>query len=130
MDIMHAQSDILKEIEIVKEELETVNSSIEFWYFGGGGDFKYGANASINQVDKLINTRNRLFDRLEWLIRAKERTEKLMEHLEGEEYKIAYMRIVKGMTHKEIARELGYEEQTIRKKWMDLKNQHIVNIQS
>lgn len=129
MDVMHAHTDILREIEIVKEELKTVNDSIEFWYFGGQGDYKYGANTSINQVDKLIDARNRLFDHLEYLEKAKERTEKLLERLDGEEYKIAYMRIVKEMTHKEIAHELGYEEQTIRKKWMDLKNQHIVNRQ-
>ncbi len=44
-----------------------------------------------------------------------------IEQLEGLDYKIAYYRIVEGLTHKEIANELGYTEQYIRERWSKLK---------
>ncbi len=121
MQIMHSYSDILSEIEVIKTQLEITNAEIEYWYLDGGGAAKLGANASIIQVEKLVQSRNKLFDRLETLERARTRTELLMEKFEGVEYKIAYMRIVECKTHKEIAGELGYEEQTIRKRWSRMK---------
>jgi len=121
MQIMHSYSDILSEIEVIKTQLEITNSEIEYWYLSGDGAHKFGANASLIQVGKLVESRNKLFNRLETLERARTRTEKLMERFEGVEYKIAYMRIVECRTHKEIADELGYEEQTIRKRWSRMK---------
>ena len=130
MQIMHSYSDMLREIEILKDQLELTNKEIEEWYLGGRQANRYGVNASIHQIDKLVESRNNLFDRLENLIRAKERAEKIMKTFEGIEYKIAYLRIVDCLTHKEIANKLGYEEQTIRKKWMDMKNQQTINRQA
>ena len=122
MQIMHSYSDILSEIEVIKAQLEITNSEIEYWYLDGGGANKFGVNASFIQVEKLVKSRNKLFDRLETLERARTRVENLMERFDGTEYKIAYMRIVECMTHKEIADELGYEEQTIRKRWSRMKS--------
>lgn len=120
---------MLREIEILKDQLELTNKELEDWYLDGRQANRYGVNASINQIDKLVDSRNRIFERLEKLLRAKERAEKIMETFEGIEYKIAYLRIVECLPHKEIAKRLNYEEQTIRKKWMDMRNQHIVNRQ-
>ena len=41
-------------------------------------------------------------------------------------YKIAYKRIVESKTHREIAEDLNFSEQYIRKRWMDIKrvNKH------
>lgn len=122
MQIMHSYSDILSEIEVIKVQLEITNSEIEYWYLDGGGSHKYGANASIIQTEKLVNSRNKLFERLEILERAKDRAEQLMEKFEGIEYKIAYKRIVECKTHEEIADELGYTNQYIRRLWMQMKS--------
>ncbi|MBN6205556.1 hypothetical protein JYK21_03750 [Ralstonia pickettii] len=122
MQIMHSYSDILSEIEVIKAQLEITNSEIEYWYLDGKGSHKYGANTSLIQIDKLINSRNELFQRMETLKRAKERTEKLMQRFEGIEYQIAYKRIVECKTHKEIADDLGYSPQYIRKIWMNMKS--------
>lgn len=127
MQIMHFYSDILREIDIIKEQLKTINKAIERWYFGGSLSDKYGANTTIFQVDKLVKSRNELYDRLEMLERSKERIEKLMQEFDGLEYKIAYLRIVENMTHKEVADELGYSEQYIRRLWMNMKKQQTCN---
>lgn len=130
MQIMHSYSDMLREIEILKDQIDITNKEIDLWFIDGNYAEKYGVNSSIKQVDKLIASRNRLYERLKHLNRAKGRAEKIIETFEGAEYKIAYFRIVECLTHKEIAHMLGYEEQTVRKKWMDMKNQQIVNRQA
>jgi len=112
---------VLAEMEVIKEELEITNSGIEHWYFGGNGAEKYGANASLIQTERLVNSRNKLFDRLETLERAKSRIQSVMERFEGIEYEIAYKRIVECKTHQEIADELGYSHQYIREKWARMK---------
>lgn len=121
MQIMHSYSDILSEIDVIKTQLEITNSEIEYWYLDGGGANKFGANTSLNQIEKLVHSRNKLFNRLEILEYSKSKVEKLMKRFEGIEYKIAYKRIVDCMTHQEIAEELGYTEQYIRKRWMKMK---------
>lgn len=121
MQIMHSYSDILSEIELIKTQLEITNSEIEYWYLDGGGANKFGANASLIQVEKLVQSRNKLFDRLQVLEESEKRVAILIQRFEGIEYKIAYKRIVEGKTHQEIAIELGYEEQTIRKRWSRMK---------
>lgn len=124
MQIMHSYSDIIREIEFLKEQIDITNEQIEYWYLDGKGSFKFGANASLMQVDELVETRNKLFERYEEMERAKNRAEKLMKQFEGLEYKIAYLRIVKKMKHKEIAEELNYSETHIRRKWAEMKKLH------
>lgn len=122
MQIMHSYSDILSEINVIKTQLEITNSEIEYWYLDGVGANKFGANASLIQIEKLVQSRNKLFNRLEILDYSKSKVEKLMERFEGLEYKIAYKRIVECKTHEEIAGELGYSHQYIRKCWMKMKS--------
>ncbi|WP_405100784.1 hypothetical protein [Oceanobacillus sp. FSL H7-0719] len=122
MQIMHSYSDVLSEIEVIKLQLELTNSEIEYWYLDGSGSHKYGANASLIQTEKLIKSRNELFERLQVLERAKEKIETLMNRFEGTEYKIAYKRIIECKTHKEIASDLNLTEQYIRRLWMGMKS--------
>ncbi|MCT1577549.1 hypothetical protein M3E13_11535 [Oceanobacillus kimchii] len=122
MQIMHSYSDILSEIEVIKAQLSIINSEIEYWYLDGEGANKFGANASLIQIEKHIHSRNKLFNRLEFLEQSKIKVEGLMQRFKGIEYKIAYKRIVECKTHKDIANELGYTEQYIRKRWMKMKS--------
>ena len=122
MDIMHNYSDLLTEIEVIKDQIKITESQIDYWWIGNVRNKKIAANTSIEQTEKLVNSLDNLRERLDMLERAKTRVERLMQQFEGLDYKIAYKRIIECRTHAEIADELGYTEQYIRKRWMDLKS--------
>lgn len=129
---MKSYSDLLTEIEIVKDQIELTESELEFWYginqdgngipLGGKGSHKYGANTSVIQAKKKQKSLDKLNKRLKGLEYAKVRQDMLLEKFEGLEYKIAYLRIVENKSHKEIAVELNFTEQYIRRKWMESKS--------
>lgn len=132
MQIMKKYSDLLTEIEIIEEQIRLTERELEYWFgvdkdghgvpLGGTGSHKYGANTSIIQAKKKIGSLEKLNARLKELEYAKVRQDMLLEKLEGLEYKIGYRRIVDNMTHREIASELGFTEQYIRKKWSETKS--------
>ncbi|GGJ86059.1 hypothetical protein GCM10007063_05710 [Lentibacillus kapialis] len=141
MQIMKSYSDLIIEIELVKDQVEFTKREIEYWTgvdmdkeqgipLDSKGTHKYGLNASLYQTDKKINSYHQLKDRLKHLEYAKVRMDILMEKLSGIDYKIAYKRIVEHKTHQEIADELMYTHQYIREKWARIKTytQHTENI--
>lgn len=132
MEIMHTYSDLLTEIEIIKEEIKLTEQELQYWFgidldkgtgipLSGSGSKKYGTNVALIQTDKKTARLSKLKKRLKELEYAKVRIDMFMEKLEGLDYKIAYYRIVENMTHKEIAKELGYTEQYIRERWAKTK---------
>lgn len=131
MQVMKNYADMLTEIALIKEQIEITSEELEYWYgvdhqgkgipLGGKGSYKYGANTSIVQAEKKINTLNRLNKKLSRLEYAKIRQDMLLEKFEGLEYKIAYKRIVENKTHKEIADDLGYSHQYMKEIWSKIK---------
>ncbi len=132
MEIMQSYSDLLTEIAIVKEQIELVQRELKYWFgvdvqlgsgipLGGAGSGKFGANTSLIQGDKKIMVLRKLQKRLKDLEYAKTRIDILIEQFEGLDYKIAYLRLVKHLSHKEIAEELEYTEQYIRKRWSRIR---------
>jgi DNA-directed RNA polymerase specialized sigma subunit len=132
MLIMESYADLRTEIALLKEQISLVEKEINYWLgidltdekgipLSGKGSQKFGANATLIQADKKLQTYQKLKARLKELEYAKVRMDILLEQLEGLDYKIAYYRIVEGLTHKEIANELGYTEQYIRERWSKLK---------
>ena len=129
---MESYSDLVTEIKLIKEQITLTEKEIEYWFgidlsegkgvpLSGIGSHKFGANTSLIQADKKINTYQRLKERLKELEYAKVRMDILLEKLAGLDYKIAYKRIVEMKKHKEIADELGYTEQYIRERWARIK---------
>jgi DNA-directed RNA polymerase specialized sigma subunit len=132
MLIMQSYADLRTEIALLKEQITLVEKELNYWLgidltdekgipLGGTGSHKFGTNTSIIQADKKLHTYQKLKTRLKELEYAKVRMDILLEQLEGLEYKIAYYRIVEGLTHKEIANKLGYTEQYIRERWSKIK---------
>lgn len=129
---MRNYSDLVTEIDLVKEQIRVTGRELEYWYgideegegvpLGGTGSHKYGANASVIQASRIQKTLDILNGKLRSLEYAKIRQDILLEQLEGLEYKIAYNRIVHNMTHKEVADKLGFTEQYIRRKWAEMKS--------
>jgi len=132
MLIMETYSDIQTEIELLKEQIELTEKELNYWFgidlqdergipLSGVGSHKFGANTSLIQADKKVNSYQKLNARLKELEYAKVRMDMLMERLVGLDYKIAYLRIVKSLTHKGIAKELKYSEQYIKERWSRIK---------
>lgn len=132
MQLITNYSDLLTKIELIKEQIKLNELELAYWFgvkpdgtgipLGGKGSFLYGANTSLMQADKKIDAINSLREQLEFYEKAKSRMDVLINNLEGLDYKIAYLKIAKSMTHKEIAQELDYSEQYIRRRWMELKS--------
>src|SRR5690625_993791 len=128
---MKSYSDLLIEIELIKEQIDLTEKELKYWYgidkdgkgipLGGKGSYKYGANTSVVQAEKKLKSLKHLNKRLKELEYAKVRQNIFLEKLEGLEYRIAYHRIVNNMTHKEIAKELGYSHDYIREVWRKVK---------
>lgn len=122
MIIFENYADLITEIEATKDQLKIIELELEYWSFGGEGGHTFGANAALNQLEKKNKVKNKLIDRLEFLERNRKRIDMLLNRFEGIDYKIAYLRICENMTHKEIASELDYSEEHIRRKWSQLKD--------
>ncbi|WP_077622018.1 hypothetical protein [Sediminibacillus massiliensis] len=143
MEIMKNYSDITVEIELIKEQIKFTEWELEYWFgikfhdenidgipLASKGSFKYGTETALIQAQKKLTSLNKLYEQLESYESAKKKMDKLIHALDGLEYKIAYKRIVEEKTHQEIADELGYTHDYIRKKWSNYQRTHIDNTES
>lgn len=131
MDIIDNYSDLVVKIELIKEQIKLNEWELEYWFgvkldgsgipFHSKGTLKFGTVTALTQADKKIDAINKLREQLRFYENAKSRMDVLINNLQGLDYKIAYRRIVYGLTHQEIAEELGYTEQYIRKRWMKIR---------
>jgi|SRR5690625_3040850 len=132
MQIMNSYSDLMIEIELVKDQIEYTKKEIKYWFgvdvdkesgipLMGSGDHEFGLNAALIQSEKKLTSYHNLNERLKELEYAKVRMDILLEQLEGLDYKIAFKRIVEFKTHQEIADELGYSHQYIREVWTRIR---------
>lgn len=134
---MKTYLDIQTEIELIKDQIEFIKKELEYWLginidteegipLDSIGSKKYGTNTAVIQAKKKIRSLQKLQEQLKQLEYAKTRWDILLERLEGLDYKIAYKRIVESKTHREIAEELNFSEQYIRRRWMEIKrcNKH------
>lgn len=123
MIIMKNHRDLLQEIEIIKDQIEQLETSVEYWNGDGLSDFVlvgegarvHGLSIASQNVDRL----NRKINALQTMLEAFEITyaenEKRINQLSGLPYKIAKLRYVDGKDYKEIAAELGYSYDHIRR---------------
>ena len=128
-------ADLIREIDLIKEQIKMTKHELKEWCGidvdkGEGtplsGKFeRFGVNTVLIQTEDKLSFLSKLEKRLKELEYAKVRQDMILEKLEGIDYKIGYKRIVENKTHKEIAIELGYEEQTIRKRWSRIMSQRI-----
>jgi len=131
--MLNTYADVAREIEIIKDQVDFIKNELQYWFgidldkekgipLQSKGARRYGINTAIKQAEKKFNNLKELENRLQELEYAKVRWDMFLEQFEGLDYKIAYKRIVESKTHQEIADELGYTHQYIRKRWMELRN--------
>lgn len=122
MDIMKNYADLLRIIDIVKAEIEMLEVDKEYWIgkneqlpFSSIGAAKYGLDIASQRTDRLNGRIASLEQKLEHYQAIEKEIRDNVEKLEGLEYKIAKLRFIDGMTYQEIADELGYTHDHIRR---------------
>lgn len=109
-------NDLIREIDILEYQMETCLAERENWNFWGGRlSRSVPLDIAAERMDKLAERIEWLTERLERKKGIKAKLEKKLSELESIEYKVAFMRIVEGMTLEEIAEELNYSIGWIKK---------------
>ncbi|KQL20476.1 hypothetical protein [Cytobacillus solani] len=121
LDTFILYNDLCLEIEILKEQLNLAESEREQWWMGGRLFHTVPMDNAAERFDRLSNK----IERVEALLKKKEETkrrvESLMNNYEELPRKIAYLRFVQGRSLKEIASELNYSHQYVRKVMSQMK---------
>lgn len=119
MTVMQSYQDLCKEIDILETRLRDLEREYTFLYKQGwtNGNKRpiMGMGLIIERLEWIIEEFKTLEQVLQWKYETKEEMEKKINQLEGLDYKVAYMRDIKGMPLIEIAAELGYSYDWIKK---------------
>lgn len=75
---------------------------------------KHDFLSRVRQIDRIREELKELNNRIENIERQKKKVLKLIDRFEGIEHQILKLKYVEGMTHREIADQLGYAEQSIK----------------
>ena len=121
MKIMKNHADLIREIEIIKEQIEQLEISVKYWLgdseilvFTGEGAGKYGLSIASESVDRIHKKINALQTMLAGFELIRDKNEHRINQLQGLDYKIAKLRFVNGYSYKEISEKLGYSYSHIR----------------
>lgn len=135
MEIMKNYADLLRIIDILKAEIEMLEVDKEYWLgkneqlpFASIGADKYGLDVASQRADRLNGRIASLETKLDHYQAVEKEIRENVEKLEGLEYKIAKLRFIDGMTYQEIADELGYTHDHIRRVASKSKKKEIVLI--
>lgn len=119
---MKNYADLLRIIDILKAEIEMLEVDKEYWLgkneqlpFASIGADKYGLDVASQRADRLNGRIASLETKLDHYQAVEKEIRENVEKLEGLEYKIAKLRFIDGMTYQEIADELGYTHDHIRR---------------
>lgn len=110
--------DICKEIDILEVRIRDLEREYKFWYkscFGKDAWQQFPLDICLNRMKEicdLVETYVTILDEKE---KTRKEIEEHMSEFEGIEYKVAYLRDVKGMTLPEVAADLGYSYDWIKK---------------
>ena len=121
MKIMKNHADLIREIEIIKEQIEQLEISVKYWLgdsemlvLTGEGAGKYGLSIASESVDRLHKKINALRTMLDGFELIRDKNEQRINQLQGLGYRIAKLRFINGYSYKEIAEKLGYSYSHIR----------------
>lgn len=119
---MKNYADLLRIIDIAKAEIEMLEVDREYWLgkneqlpFASIGAEKYGLDVASQRTDRLNGRILSLETKLEHYQAIEKEIRENVEKLEGLEYRVAKLRFIDGMTYQEIADELGYTHDHIRR---------------
>jgi DNA-directed RNA polymerase specialized sigma subunit len=115
LDTFMLYNDLCLEIDVIEEQIKLAEAEREQWWIGGRLFNSVPMDNAAERFDKLTDK----IERMDALVKKKREVkgniEKLMNQYEETPRKIAYMRFVQGKSLKEIANELNYTHQYVRK---------------
>lgn len=115
LDSYRYYMDLTNEIELLEYQIQESLNERNDWYFTGRLGSKYRLDVASEKLDKLAERIEWLVERLERKKEIKKRIEGKLKELEGIEYKVAYMRVVESKQLEEIAQELNFSVDWIKK---------------
>lgn len=125
MNAFQLYSDLILDIEILKEQLQLANKEREQWWIDGRLFHTVPMDNAAGRVDRLTEK----IEKLEEQLMIKEATEfRLKAQLaryEGLEYKVLYRRYVLGESLKDIAEDLNYNYDYIRQIAVRVRNEQL-----
>lgn len=107
--------DLTNEIAILEFQIQESLNERNDWFFTGRLGSKYRIDTAAEKLDKLAERIEWLVERLERKKETKTRIEGQLKELNGLEYKVAYMRVVESKHLEEIAQELNFSLDWIKK---------------
>ena len=117
LDSYRVYMDLVGEIEVLEIQVESAIQERENWHFMNPN----GIGRHL-PLDELTNRMDNLAERIEWLSERLEekknlrlRIEERLNRFEGLEFKVAYLRIVENKKLEDIAEELGFSIDWIKR---------------
>ena len=115
MNTFQIYDDLLLEVEILKEQIEQSEKERDQWWIEGKLFNTVSLDNAASRVDRLNEKIKQMQDQLDIKVARVERLKQQLMQYQGLEYKIYYMRYVECKNFREIADEIGYTHQYIRK---------------
>lgn len=128
MKLITSYRDLLNEIDIYNTRLENLEREL-YGVERIKHTHKIDLDRYVDRHTKIVNEMASISAIIEDKERSKKEILDKINKLEGLEYKIAYKRFIEGKTHNEIAKEVGYTEQYIRKIFCKRVNKESTHIQ-
>lgn len=115
LDSYRYYMDLVNEIVLLEYQIQESLNERNDWFFTGRLGSKYRLDVASERLDKLS-------ERIEWLVERSDRKKEIKKQIEeklkeltGIEYKVAYMRVVESKRLEEIAEELNFSVDWIKK---------------
>ncbi len=108
-------NDLIREIDILEYQIEVCIAERKQWNFGGRLSPKVPLDIAAEKMDKLSERIEWLTERLDRKKGVKSTLEKRLSELESLEYKVAFMRYIEKKKLEDIAEELDYSTDWIKK---------------
>ena len=114
MNIFTAYNDLEIDIDILSDQIETLENEIENWWIGGRFFSTVPMDVAAEKVDKLKQKQLRYQEELEIKMHTRNRMKEQLQRYKGVKYKIFYLKYVEGKKLTEVAEEVNYSYQYVR----------------
>lgn len=121
MNTFQIYSDLMLDIEVLREQIELARAEQEQWWIGGRLNNTVPLNNAAERVDKLSDKIELMEKELEIKTVRMDKLNQQLQKYKGLEYKIFYKRYIECKTLKDIAEELNYNYDYIRRVAVRLK---------
>lgn len=115
LEVFHLYNDLQKEIDILENQIELSINERKQWHPWGRVGSRVPLQIAAENIDKLSEKIEWMDEVLQLKKKAKVTFEKNLSEISQLEYKVAYMRYVEKKTLEQIAEELNYSIDWIKR---------------